>query len=252
MALFAVNSGLSAPLIAASIAGVVGVVTLIANASTARRAARRKLYSDAYAAIMKRVAFVGRVRTRAPGADAELAARYWDISEQIGYYEGALWAESHRMGDACQRFSDAMRQVTELALVDAWRDPPVSVSRAACDAQPPFESYELVRVTYLLDARENSSPALWKRLGMERRFRERRREDEGELRSEWLDQPASASEQRTTEGFAQWMLESDPRLKPLSRRKALRNGAKAAVRRAIQETATRQDPDATAERHQDA
>ena len=176
-----VVSGLPAwaGVIAAGIAAVVALVSIAVAATNARRDRRRHLYGDAYRTTMSWIEMAYRAYHAAPG-DREFLASYHKLWEDVRYYEGWLLFESTELGYSFARFKDAVQQVCDRFIEQAWLErsedaKPLTV--LPVEAKP--ETFEMELNAFLRDSREFLSPNPLRRAAMRRRIRDRIKSEGG-------------------------------------------------------------------------
>jgi hypothetical protein len=162
-----------AGVIGAGIAAVVALVSIAVAATNARRDRRRHLYGEAYRTTMSWIEMAYRVHHAAPGDD-EFLASYHKLWEDVRYYEGWLLFESSELGYSFARFKDAVQQVCDRFIEQAWLERSEETKPLiALPVEATPETFETELNAFLRDAREHLSPNPLRRAAMRRRIRNR-------------------------------------------------------------------------------
>jgi hypothetical protein len=178
--LFALPGPEWTPLVAATLAGLIAVVTLAINTTAGRRDRRRGLYSDAYRATMAWIEMAYRAHHAKPEDDGKFLDGYHTLWEDVRYYQGWLLMESAELGYSFAQFKEAVQLVCEGVIETAWAnrtDAPKSLE--ALPVEPGPETFRYEQDLFLQDARDQLSANPFTRAAMRRRVKRRIAEEGG-------------------------------------------------------------------------
>jgi hypothetical protein len=163
-----------APILAASLAALVAVVTFAINTTAARRDRRRNLYSDAYRATMSWIEMAYRAYHAGPGDDDAFLDGYHKLWEDVRYFQGWLLMESAELGYSFAQFKESVQRVCEQVIEFSWTTRTAeSKPLEPLPVEPSPETFRYEQDRFLQDARDQLSPNPFRRRAMRQRVRER-------------------------------------------------------------------------------
>jgi len=181
-----------APIFAATLAGLIAVVTLAVNVTAGRRDRRRGLYSDAYRATMAWIEMAYRAYHARPDDEGKFLDEYHKLWEDVRYYQGWLLMESAELGYSFAQFKEAVQLVCEPVIEAAWADRTAEPKPLEpLPVEPSAETFRYEQDRFLQDAADQLSPNPLTRVSMRRRV-QRRIDEEGGARVSGLPVNAAA------------------------------------------------------------
>lgn len=163
-----------APIFAATLAGLIAVVTLAINVTAGRRDRRRGLYSDAYRATMTWIEDAYRAHHARPDDEGKFLEGHHKLWEDIRYYQGWLLMESAELGYSFAQFKEAVQLVCEPYIEAAWDRRSAEPKRLEeLPVEPGPDTFRSEQDRFLQDARDQLSPNPFVRAAMRRRVRRR-------------------------------------------------------------------------------
>lgn len=159
------NSALIVAIIAGSVSVTVAVIGALAAYFAGKRQQRRATYSEAVRAATAWTELLYRVRRRRRGEGPAIIELFHLAQESLAYYQAWVGAESKYMARSYKRLVKAVKDETETAIRQAWRD---VIRPMPGDAEPADHHPDIDEAVgaFLKDVRSHLSPWPWRKLAM--------------------------------------------------------------------------------------
>ncbi|QIN84501.1 hypothetical protein GBA63_19020 [Rubrobacter tropicus] len=123
------SAGVSGPVIAAIVTGLVALVVLTVNQYQARQDARRKDFAKALAAVERYAELPYRIR-RQQGSTPEVRGRMaefiHEVQQDLLFHKNWVRIQSHRVTEVYDSLLRATREEAGSAMTEAWNTAPIS------------------------------------------------------------------------------------------------------------------------------
>lgn len=123
------SAGMSGPIIAAILTGLVALVVLVVTQYQARQDARRKDFAEALAAVERYAELPYRIRRRqgsTPEVRGRMAEFIHEVQQDLLFHKSWMRIQAPRVADVYDHLLQATREEAGSAMTEAWNTAPIS------------------------------------------------------------------------------------------------------------------------------